>query len=92
MSSHPGKTVTIYYFSKIFSQAWYQTMIPRTIMDGFLATGVYPFNRRAISIPGTEERTATSTAKLSYQQGIKYLPFYSPHYRKHCQELQLSEQ
>ena len=92
MSSHPGKIVTIYNFSKIFSQAWYQTMIPRTIMAGFRATGVYPFNRRAISIPGSEERTATPTAKLAYQQGIKSLPFYSPHHGKHCQELQLSEQ
>ena len=92
MSSHPGKTVTIYNFSKIFSQAWYQTMIPRTIMAGFRATGVYPFNRRAISIPGSEKRTATPTAKLAYQQGIKYLQFYSPHHGKHCQELQLSEQ
>ena len=51
-------------------------------MAGFQATGVYPFNRRAISIPGTEERTAIPTAKL----------FYSPHHRKHCQELQLSGQ
>ena len=92
MSLHPGKTVTIYNFSKIFSQAWYQTVIPRTIMAGFRATGVCPFNRRAISIPGTMERTATPTAKLVYQQGIKYLPFYSPHYGKQCQELQFSEQ
>ena len=53
---------------------------------------IHPFNRRAISIPGTEERTATPTAKLAYQQGIKYLPFYSPHHGKHCQELQLSGQ
>ena len=82
MSLHPGKVVTIYNFSKIFSQDWYQTMIPRTIMAGFRATGVYPFNRRGISIPGSEERIAILTAKPAYQQSIKYLPFYSPHHRK----------
>ena len=82
MPLHPGKIVTIYNFSKIFSQAWYQTMIPRTVMAGFRAIGMFPFNRRAISIPGTEERTATLTAKPAYQLSIKYLPFYSPHHRK----------
>ena len=71
MSSNPGKTVTIYNFSELFSQAWYQAMIPRTVMSGFRATGVYPFNRRAISILGVLESTATPTAKLAYQQGIK---------------------
>ena len=35
MSQHPGKIVTIYNFSKILSQAWNQTMTPRTIMAGF---------------------------------------------------------
>ena len=92
MSSYPGRTVTIYNFSKIFSQAWYQAMVPKTIMAGFRATGVYPFNRRAIRIPGVKESIATPTAKLAYQQGIKYLPFHSPYHGKHCQELQLSEE
>ena len=55
VSSNPGKKVTIYNFSELFSQAWYQAMVPRTVMSGFRATGVYPFNRRAISIPGVEE-------------------------------------
>ena len=92
MSSHPGKKVTIYNFSELFSQAWYQAMIPRTVMSGFRATGVYPFNRRAISIPGVEESTGTPTAKLAYQQGIKYLPFHSPHHVKLSQVLQSSEE
>ena len=92
MSSHPGKKVTIYNFSELFSQAWYQAMIPRTVMSGFRATGVYPFNRRAISIPSVEESTGTPTAKLAYQQGIKYLPFHSPHHVKLSQVLQSSEE
>jgi len=49
-----------------------------TILSGFRATGVYPFNRQAISIPGVEKDTATPTAKVARRQGIKYMPFYSP--------------
>jgi len=65
MSSHPGKVVTIYEFSHLFSQAWHQAMTPMTILSGFRATGVYPFNRQAISIPGVEKDTATPTAKVA---------------------------
>ena len=82
ISSNPEKKVTIYNFSELFSWVWYQAMVPRTVMSGFRATGVYPFHRRAISIPGAEEITGTPTAKLAYQQGIKYLPFHSPYHVK----------
>ena len=60
MSSHPGKVVTIYEFSHLFCQAWHQA-----ILSGFRGTGVYPFNRQAISIPGVEKDTATPTAKVA---------------------------
>ena len=79
MSTHPGKIVTIYEFSQLFAQAWHQAMIPTTIMGDFRATGVYPFNRHAIHIPGIEKNVATPTAKLAHKEGIRYLPFYSPH-------------
>ena len=83
MSSHPGRKVTIQCFSKLFSQAWYEAMVTRTIMSGFRATGIYPFNRQSIAVPGGEKSTGTPTARLAYQQGIKYLPFHSP-LRQQC--------
>ena len=77
MSSHPGKTVTIYDFSWLFAAAWYQAMTPATIISGFRAAGVYPFSRRLIHISGAEV-VATPTAKLAQKEGINYLPFYTP--------------
>ncbi len=80
MSSHPGKIVTIYQFSQIFAAAWANGMQPRTICSGFRATGIYPLNRRAITIPGEHHArsTSTPTAVIARKQGINYLPFYSP--------------
>ena len=84
MSSHPGKTVTIYEFNQLFAKAWFQSMIPSTIITGFRVAGVYPVNHKAIHIPGIED-VATPTAKIAKEQGIKYLPFYTP-----CKKLQRS--
>ena len=77
MSSHPWKTVTIYEFNQLFAKAWFQSMIPSTIIAGFRVAGVYSVNRKAIHIPGIED-VATPTAKIAKEQGIKYLPFYTP--------------
>ncbi len=82
MSYHPGKIVTIHDFSRLFSQAWHQAMVPTTILAGFRATGIYPFNRQAITISGSEKEIATPTAKLAQRRGIRYLPFFSPHPNK----------
>lgn len=78
MSMNPGKIVTIYEFSQLFACAWHQSMTPSTIMSGFRATGVYPFNRQAICIPGVAKDAVTPTAKLAQHEGIRYLPFFSP--------------
>lgn len=45
MFSHPGRKVTVQGFRRLFSQAWYEAMVPKTIMCGFRATGVYPCNK-----------------------------------------------
>ena len=64
MASNPGKVVSIHVWSRLFSQAWHQAMIPTTIMSGFRISGVYPFNR--LVIPCTEKALgSTPTAKLA---------------------------
>ena len=78
MSLHPGKIVTIYEFSQLFSCAWHQAMTPSTILSSFRATGVYPFNRQALNIPGVAKEVVTPTAKLAQREGIRYMPFFSP--------------
>ena len=45
---NPGKVVTRYEFSMLFSKAWFQGMSMTNVIGGFRTTGVYPFNRHAI--------------------------------------------
>ena len=79
MAHHPGKFVTIYQFSSIFAEAWQNAMTSKTVKASFKATGVYPFNRYAIDIPGevNDKPIVTPTEKLAKRKGIKYIPFYT---------------
>ena len=80
MSSNPGKVVSMYQFLEVFAAVWAKAMLPRTIISGFRATGVYPLNRRAIVVPGEHpaKTTSTPTADRARKRGINYLPFYFP--------------
>ena len=68
-------------------------MTPRNITAGFRATGVFPVNRYAISLPGERPRpSGTPTAVLAEKKGINFMPFYSPTCRKaefSCEEQEL---
>ena len=89
MSSNPGKSVTIYQFSELFSKAWRQAMTPGNFVSGFRATGAFPVDRRAIVLPG--ERvwpSGTPTTRLAKRKGINYMPFYSPS----CEHRQKSQE
>ena len=48
IQSHPGRVITKYYFSELFSKAWLRTVVPANIISGFKCCGVYPFNPRAV--------------------------------------------
>ena len=48
LQSHPGKVITKYQFSSLFSEAWLKTMIPTNSISGFRTCGVYPFNPKAV--------------------------------------------
>ena len=78
MAANPGKMITIYQFTQLFSGAWRQAMTPENIISSFRATGVYPVNRRAVVIPGEEKPPSTPTACLAKKKGINFMPFYSP--------------
>ena len=51
---NPGKVVNHYNFTQLFSRAWTQAMSPSNIMSGFRCTGICPFDRSAIKVPGFE--------------------------------------
>ncbi|CAI7996987.1 Tigger transposable element-derived protein 6 [Geodia barretti] len=82
MSANPGRLITIYQFSSLFSLAWSRAMTPQTIVSGFKATGVFPLNRRAIHVPGYDALTNTPTAVVARRGGIKYMPFLSKSHQR----------
>ena len=45
MVSHPGKTITIYDVAELVGKADEQALTPRNIRSGFVASGIWPFNR-----------------------------------------------
>ena len=51
MQDNPGRVVTKYQFSSLFSTAWYKAARPETIVSGFRKVGVCPFDSTAIPVP-----------------------------------------
>ena len=77
---NPGKVVTRFDFSRLFSEAWYQAMSAKNIVASFKTTGICPFNRHALKVPGMDRKGYTSfqPESLAKETGLKYIPFYSP--------------
>ncbi len=44
--SNPGRVVTRYEFSMLFSHAWCESMTIRNVTSGFTVTGICPFQRK----------------------------------------------
>ena len=80
MCANPGKVVSRYNFTQLFARAWAKAMNPANIALGFRATGVYPFDRNAIKIPGVPETERCSSPEdgLAEATGLAYIPLYSP--------------
>lgn len=78
IASNPGKVVTRFQFSQLFSWACYRGMTMH-IITGFRITGVFPFNRHALR-PSDKDLQPKS---LSQQTGLKYIPLFSPAPAKH---------
>ena len=76
---NPGRVVTRFDFSKLFAEAWYDAMSPKNIASSFKTTGICPFNRHALKVPGMEKGFSLfHPESLLEQTGLKYIPFYSP--------------
>lgn len=72
MTDNPGKVVTKFQFSAIFSEAWLRSMTVANITAGFRVTGIYPVNRNAFCLPILE------CESLIKQSGLSFIPLYSP--------------
>jgi len=78
-SKNPGYVITRFHFSSLFAKAWYQAMTSKNIVASFCTTGVYPFDRKAISLPHTQKRQSIFQPDLLPEQtGLAYIPMYSP--------------
>ena len=67
---NPGRYITRYDFSRLFSEAWSKSMTVKNVMSGFKTTGICPFNKSAIVVPDYDEKRKEAT-KLAYH------PMYS---------------
>ena len=75
---HPGRVVTRFEFSKVFSKAWFQAMTVSNIVASFRTTGICPFNR-SITVPGDcKEFASFKPESLAEKSGLAYIPLYSP--------------
>ena len=82
MATNPGKKVNRYNFTQLFARAWEKAMTPSNIASGFRATGICPFNRSAIKIPGVDNVSDEESPILKATR-LAYVPFISPaHPRK----------
>ena len=77
MTDNPGKVVTKFQFSAIFSRAWTRSMTVANITAGFRITGIHPLNRNALSPP------TSVCEKLGEETGLLFLPMHSPISRPH---------
>lgn len=79
-SKNPGKTVTRYEFNHLFSDAWFKSMTATNIISSFKSTGICPFDRSAIKLPGKEKVVSSSfkPESLAQKTGLAFIPLYSP--------------
>ncbi len=72
--SHPGKVVTRFQFSQLFSRAWFWGMSLSNVTTGFCITGVFPFDRYVLR-PAHNQPKPNSLAEKT---GLNYIPLFSP--------------
>ena len=75
---NPGKVVGIYEFSRLFAEAWYNSMTLKNIISGFKVTGVFPVDRFAIKLPEDTIKPAFNPEELAVKSRLAYIPLYSP--------------
>ena len=54
---NPGKVITNFNFSSLFSEAWCRAVTPVNIIAGFRRAGVYPLNPQAVAITEQSDRS-----------------------------------
>lgn len=68
---NPGKKVTRFQFSQLFSKAWFKAMTPTNIIAGFRACGVCPLDASVFEV-STKDDVVKSCG------GLQFIPFLTP--------------
>lgn len=71
LSANPGRVITRFQFSKLFSEAWHKGMTMLNVVAGFKVTGIYPLNRDAL-------KPKKCKSSLLKDTGLKYIPMLTP--------------
>ena len=78
---NPGRVVSRFDFSALFSEAWKRAMSQKYILAGFRTTGIYPFCRTKL-LPdvevGDKSYSNCVPGSLPKRTGLAYIPLYSP--------------
>ena len=88
ITDNPGRTVTQYDFSQLFSKAWSAAFSIHNITSSFKVTGVYPFDQSVFTeanAPENKEEEQFSLFNpdaLARRTGLAYIPLYSPAIKK----------
>lgn len=76
--ANPGAVITKYSFSKLFSQAWLDSLSAHNLIAGFKNCGVHPFNRSAIEVLDDDDddqsrvTSSNSNATITAEQQIQH--------------------
>ena len=65
LQQHPGRVVTRFQFSALFSKAWSMAVSPVNIIAGFRTCGVYPYNPLAIRVPDVQQTSEVDQGSSS---------------------------
>ena len=60
VQENPGRVITKYQFSPLFSATWYKAIKPVNLLSGFKKVGICPFNVDAIKSPDPPSSLVTS--------------------------------
>ena len=73
IQSSPGKAITKFNFSELFSRAWLKICLPAVICSGFAKAGIIPFDPECLlkRCPGTEGAVEIRQKKSDCKSGEK---------------------
>ena len=74
MTDNPGKVVTRYTFSKLFADAWMNSMTMRNGQAGFSTTGIYPVKREVLLAKVNEKEKENDSQCLPFLSMSTPLP------------------